>query len=138
MSINKVILVGNLGSDPDIRTSDKNKPFCNLNIATNHTFTDASDQRQNRTEWHQVVCFGATAETCARYLKKGRQVYVEGRIESQRWLDKEGKERITNRVVANIVQFLGTKPTGDLSAIGDAAASALSDAAFSADEDIPW
>lgn len=110
MSINKVILVGNLGTDPELRHSDRQSTFCTFSVATNHTLRSADNQRQNSTEWHHIVCFGKAAENSAKFLKKGRQVYVEGRIQSQKWEDNEGKERISNRIVANIIQFLGTKP----------------------------
>ena len=139
MSINKVMLIGNMGSDPELKKSEKEKAFCNLNVATNHSHLDATGQKQTHTEWHQVVCFGATAETCARYLKKGRQVYIEGRIQTERWQDKEGKERFSNRVVANVVEFLGAKPGPAPLVITEGLETALSDAALAAgDDDIPW
>ena len=110
MAINKAILIGNLGNDPDLRRTDKKKAFCSFSVATNRSYTDQNAQRIDQTDWHQIVCFGDIAENCARFLKKGRQVYVEGRIQSQHWQDKEGISRVSNRVVANLVQFLGTKP----------------------------
>ena len=110
MSINKVILVGNLGTDPELHTTEKLKPFCNFSVATNHLFKDSENQNHSRTEWHNVVCFGATAQSCSQFLKKGRQVYVEGRIQSQKWKDKEGHDRFSNRVIANTVHFLGSRP----------------------------
>ena len=137
MSINKVILIGNLGGSPELRYTAKEKPFCHFSVATDHTFTGASEERQSRTEWHQIVCFGVTAQNCAKFLKKGRQVFVEGRIQSQRWQDKDGIDRVTHRVVAANIQFLGAR------AITESEASTLpdtTDAPFSSDtsEDIPW
>lgn len=137
MSINKAILVGNLGQAPELRRSEKDKPFCTFSVATNHTFSDAASQRQSRTEWHQVVCFGLVAENCARFLKKGRQVYVEGRIQSQRWQDKEGVERVTNRVVANTVQFLGTKPQSAEDS-AEPVEPPQAEPSEASNDDIPW
>ena len=111
MCVNKVILVGNLGGDPELRDGENQKPFCTFSVATTHSFKNADQQPQSRTEWHQIVCFGAAAQNSARFLKKGRQVYIEGRIQTQKWQDKEGKERVSNRVVANNIRFLGTKPS---------------------------
>ena len=113
MCVNKVILVGNLGADPELRDGENLRPFCTFSVATTHSFKNGDDQRQSRTEWHHIVCFGAAAQNSARFLKKGRQVYIEGRIQTQKWQDKEGAERISNRIVANNIRFLGSKPSGN-------------------------
>ena len=108
MSVNKVILVGNLGRDPELRkTQNTQMSVCNLNIATSEKRKDQSGQWVEQTEWHRVVAFGSTAENCSKYLKKGKQIYVEGRITTRKWTDTEGKERYTTEVIANTIQFLG-------------------------------
>jgi single-strand DNA-binding protein len=106
-SVNKVILIGNLGGDPELKYTPSNRPVCNLNIATNEVFKDKSGQRQERTEWHRVTVWGEQAENCSKYLAKGRSVYVEGRLQTRSWDDKEGKKRYTTEVIADRVVFLG-------------------------------
>ena len=105
--VNKVILVGNLGADPDMRYTPSGAGVCELRIATSDSWTDKNGQRQERTEWHRVIVWGKRAEVCAKYLSKGRQVYVEGRIQTRNYDDKEGVKRYITEVVANDVQFLG-------------------------------
>src|SRR6187397_2910268 len=105
--VNKVILVGNLGADPDMRYTPSGQGVCELRIATSESWNDKNGQRQERTEWHRVVVWGKRAEVCSKYLSKGRQVYVEGRLRTRSWEDKEGNKRYTTEVVANDVQFLG-------------------------------
>src|SRR5687768_14030618 len=105
--VNKVILVGNLGADPDMRYTPSGQGVCELRIATSDSWTDKNGQRQERTEWHRVVVWGKRAEVCAKYLSKGRQVYVEGRIQTRSWDDKDGNKKYMTEVVANDVQFLG-------------------------------
>lgn len=105
MSVNKVILVGNLGADPEIRQT-QGGPVCNLRIATTEKWSDREGNRQERTEWHRVTVWGRMAENCGRFLSKGRQVYVEGRLQSREWQDKDGNNRRSWDVVAQNVQFL--------------------------------
>jgi single-strand DNA-binding protein len=107
-SVNKVILVGNLGADPELKYTPSNRPVCNLSVATNEVFKDKSGQRQERTEWHRVTVWGDQAENCSKYLAKGRMVYVEGRLQTRSWDDKEGKKRYSTDVVADRVVFLST------------------------------
>jgi single-strand DNA-binding protein len=107
MSINKVILLGNLGSDPELHKTSADKAVCTFSIATDRAREDSNGTAEQTTEWHNVVCFGTTAECCASYLKKGRQVYLEGRIKTDRWKDESGTVRTTNKIVANVIQFLG-------------------------------
>ncbi len=108
MSVNKVILIGHLGKDPELRfTSGTQTAVSSFSLATNERKKDPSGNWVESTEWHNVVVFGKTAETCAQYLKKGRQAYIEGRIQTRKWQDKEGRDRYTTEVVANTVQFLG-------------------------------
>ena len=106
--INKVILIGNLGRDPEVRFTNGGQAVANFSIATSESWTDkASGQKQEKTEWHRIVVWGKLAELCGEYLKKGRQAYVEGRLQTREWTDKEGKKNYTTEVVANTVQFLG-------------------------------
>ncbi len=105
--VNKVILIGNLGADPEVRFTPGGQAVANFRVATNESWTDKNQQKQERTEWHRIVVWGKLAELCGEYLKKGRQAYVEGRLQTREWTDKEGKKNYTTEVVANTVQFLG-------------------------------
>ena len=111
-SVNKVILVGNLGADPELKYTPSNRPVCNLSVATNEVWKDKAGQKQERVEWHRVNVWGDQAELCSKYLAKGRMVYVEGRIQTRSWDDKEGKKRYTTEVVADRVVFLGGQGPG--------------------------
>ncbi len=104
--INKVILVGRLGNDPEIRYTQQGVAVTNFNMATSENWQDKAGQKQERTEWHRIVVWGKMAETCSQYLAKGRQVYVEGRLQTRQWEDKDGNKRYTTEVVAATVQFL--------------------------------
>ncbi len=105
--VNKVILIGNLGADPEVRFTPSGQAVANFRIATNESWTDKNQQKQERTEWHRIVVWGKLGELCGEYLKKGRQAYVEGRLQTREWTDKEGKKNYTTEVVAQTVQFLG-------------------------------
>ena len=105
--VNKVIIVGNLGADPELKQTTAGRPVCNLRVATNHVFKDKAGQRQERTEWHRVTVWGDTAQHCAQYLAKGRSIYVEGRLENRSWEDPDGKKRWSTDIVATRVVFLG-------------------------------
>jgi single-strand DNA-binding protein len=108
MSVNKVILVGNLGRKPELRYTPGGQAVANFTLATNERFGGRDGQpAQERTEWHRIVVWGRTAENCAQYLDKGRQVYIEGRLQTREYQDKEGQKRQTTEVVAVTVQFLG-------------------------------
>ena len=106
-NVNKVILVGNLGAAPELKQTPKNRPYCHLRLATSQTFKDATGAKQERTEWHRITVWGETAASCARFLDRGRSVYVEGRLEHRKWEDREGKQRDATDVVATRVVFLG-------------------------------
>jgi single-strand DNA-binding protein len=106
-SVNKVILVGNLGADPELKYTPSNRAVCNLSVATNEVWKDKSGQKQEKTEWHRVTVWGEQAENCSKFLTKGRMVYIEGRIQTRSWDDKEGKKRYSTEVVAERVVFLG-------------------------------
>lgn len=106
--INKVILIGNLGQDPDIRYTQSGAPVANLSLATAESWRDRETGEQNeRTEWHRLVMFGRTAEVAQQYLKKGSQIFVEGRLQTRKWQDRDGNERYTTEVVVNDMQMLG-------------------------------
>jgi single-strand DNA-binding protein len=106
--INKVILIGNLGQDPETRYMPSGSAVTNLRIATTESFKDKeTGERQERTEWHSVAMFGKLAEISAEYLKKGSQVYIEGRLRTRKWQDKEGRDRYTTEIVADEMQMLG-------------------------------
>lgn len=105
--VNKVILVGNLGKDPQTRSTPNGQEVATLTVATSEKYKDKAGELQERTEWHTVVVWGRQAESCGKYLTKGRQVYVEGRLATRKWTDKEGAERYSTEVVAETVKFLG-------------------------------
>lgn len=109
MSLNKVMLIGRLGQNPEMRYSQSQMAICTLNLATNRRAKDASGNWVDQTEWHRVVTFGSMAENCNKFLQKGRQVYVEGRMQTRKWQDKNGIDRYTTEVVAENVTFLGNK-----------------------------
>jgi len=111
-SINKVILVGNLGRDPEVRYTQNGNAVANINLATNEVWKDKSGQRQERTEWHRVVFWGRLAEIAAEYLRKGSQIYVEGRIQTRKWQGKDGQDRWTTEIVGNEMQMLGSRGGG--------------------------
>ncbi len=111
--INKVILVGNLGNDPDVRYTANGAAVSNISVATSESWKDKeTGEQQERTEWHRVVFFGRLAEIVAEYLKKGSQVYVEGRLQTRKWQDKDGNDRYTTEIVANEMQMLGSRAGG--------------------------
>jgi single-strand DNA-binding protein len=118
MSVNKVILVGRLGADPEKLVTGNGRSVAKFNLATSETWKDSGGQRQERTQWHKIVVWGPQADTCAQYLSKGRQVYIEGRLQTREWNDKEGNKRYTTEVVAQNVQFLGSKPNGERDTAG--------------------
>lgn len=107
MSVNKVILVGRLGQNPEVRYTPSGSAVANFSVATNEAWTDKSGQKQERTEWHRVVVWGKLAELCNQYLQKGRQCYVEGRLQTREWTDKDGVKKYSTEVQAQTVQFLG-------------------------------
>lgn len=138
--VNKVILVGRLGNDPEIRYTQQGVAVTNFNIATSENWLDKGGQKQERTEWHRIVVWGKMAETCSQYLAKGRQVFVEGRLQTRQWEDKDGGKRYTTEIVASTVQFLDR---GDKQQVtqDDAMMSQMPEATppdVSADADIPF
>ena len=108
MSVNKVILIGNLGKDPEMRYLQGGTAICNISIATTRQWKDKNGEQQKETEWHKVVAFGRTAEICGEYLKKGSQVYIEGRLQTRKWQDKEtGADRYSTEIVCETMKMLG-------------------------------
>lgn len=112
MTVNKAILIGNLGQDPELRTTGGGTPVATLRIATSERRKDRDGNWTDHTEWHSVVCFGRTAENAGRYLAKGRQVHVEGRIQTRKWQDRDGRDRYTTEIVADQLRFLGGRDGG--------------------------
>jgi single-strand DNA-binding protein len=106
-SVNKVILVGNLGRDPEVRFMPNGEAVCNFSIATTDSWKDKSGAKQERTEWHNIVMYRKLAEIAGEYLKKGRPVYVEGRLQTRKWQTKEGQDRYTTEIIADQMQMLG-------------------------------
>ena len=109
MSVNKVILLGRLGKDPDVRYTNDQKEVVTLSLATSERRKDPSGEWVEKTEWHRIVAFGRLAEVCSKYTKKGKELFVEGSIRTNKWQDKEGKDRYTTEVIANNIQFVGPK-----------------------------
>jgi len=107
MSVNKVILVGNLGQNPELKYTPSGQAVCNLSIATNESWTGKDGTKQEKTEWHRLVLFGKLAELAGQYLQKGRQVYTEGKLQTRSWQDKDGQTKYTTEIVASTLQFLG-------------------------------
>lgn len=154
--VNKVILVGNLGRDPEVRYSPNGSAVANVTIATSESWKDKNTgEKQERTEWHRIVFFGRLAEIAGEYLKKGAQIYVEGRLQTRKWQDKEGQDRYTTEIVANEMQMLGSRggqgspasenfnqdPSHEAPAVGGAAKGqpkSKAGAAADFDDDIPF
>jgi single-strand DNA-binding protein len=105
-SVNKVILIGRLGKDPEMRFTPSGKAVTNFTVATNENWTDQSGERQERTEWHRIVTWGKLAENSAKLLSKGKQVYIEGRLQTRQWDDRDGNKRYTTEIVASTMQIL--------------------------------
>src|SRR5687768_9910201 len=112
-SVNKVILIGNLGKDPETRYMPNGDAVTNITLATTETWKDKNGERQEKTEWHRVTFYRKLAEIVGEYLKKGRPIYVEGRLETRKWTDKAGVERYTTDVIATDMKMLGSKPDGE-------------------------
>lgn len=143
--INKVILVGHLGKDPEVRQAATGMAMATCSIATSESWKDkTSGEKQERTEWHRVVFFGKLAEIAGKYLKKGGQVYIEGRLRTRKWQDKEGNDRYTTEIMANDMQMLGTRggSSGNDHSVDDTPAPSQSLPASSFDDfddqDIPF
>ncbi len=140
--INKVIIVGNLGADPDSRAMPSGNAVTNISVATSESWNDReTGEKQEKTEWHRVVFFNRLAEIAAQYLKKGSQVYVEGKLQTRKWEDKEGNERWTTEVVANQMEMLGDRMNSEMSNDNASSSQSSSDNDFLTDDfddDIPF
>ena len=135
--VNKVILIGNLGRDPELRYTQNGQAVANFTLATSENWNNKSGEKEERTEWHRVVAWAKTAELCSQYLAKGRTVYVEGRLQTREWEDKEGIKRRTTEVVAQTVQFLGG-PRGSGGSGRAAGGPDSPEAPTPGDDDIPF
>lgn len=111
-SVNKAILIGNLGKDPELRHMPNGDAVVNFSVATSDSYKDRDGNKQEKTEWHNVVIYGKLAEIAAQYLKKGSTVYLEGRIQTRKW-QKDGVDRYTTEIIANVMQMLGGKDSGE-------------------------
>ena len=127
MSVNKVILVGRLGRDPEIRYTAGGQAVANFSIATDESYKDRTGERQKRTEWHRIVVWGKQAEVVQKYLKKGNEAYFEGRLQTREWQDKEGQKRTTTEIVVTDFRFLGGKSDSMAAGAGASAISSHSD-----------
>jgi len=139
--VNKVILVGNLGANPEIRYTQGGQTVANLRLATTERWTDKSGQKQEATEWHRVVVWGRQAEIVGQYLTKGRQVYIEGRIRTRQWQDQSGQKRFTTEIVAQNVQMLGgrgERAPEDEGATVPPSDESVADFGGGPDDDIPF
>jgi single-strand DNA-binding protein len=146
MSVNKAILVGRLGRDPETRYTSGGQAVSNFTLATDESYRDRSGERQKRTEWHRIVLWGKLAEIAQQYLKKGTMVYIEGRIQTRQWDDREGNKRTTVEIVGNVMRMLSTRAETAAAAAGaavdvEASAAAPDEPAANpeiSDEDIPF
>ena len=114
-SVNKVILLGNLGRDPEVRFMPNGEAVCNFSIATTDSWKDKAGEKQERTEWHNIVMYRKLAEIAGEYLKKGRPVYIEGRLQTRKWQTKEGQDRYSTEIIADNMQMLGGKDSSPAS-----------------------
>lgn len=140
--VNKVILIGNLGADPELKYTPSGAAVCELRLATNESWTDKSGAKQDRTEWHRVIVWNKLAEMCGKYLAKGRTVYIEGKITTEHWNDKDGNKRYTTKIMAQTVQFLGGRgdggERGGYGAPQDEQSAGYSGSSAGPDDDIPF
>ena len=139
--VNKVILIGNLGADPEVKYMPNGNAVANVTVATSESWKDKqSGEQKDKTEWHRVVFFRRLAEIAGEYLKKGSQVYIEGKLQTRKWQDKNGNDRYTTEIIANEMQMLGSRGGGstDFAAAGSAAAPAPAAVTDEFDDDIPF
>lgn len=132
-TVNKAILVGNLSADPELKRTPSNRSVCNLRLATSENFKDATGKQVEKTEWHRVTVWGDLADSCAKYLTKGRSIYVEGRLQTRSY-DKDGQKHYSTDVVADRVVFLGSAPTMNM----PPPAAARASVAPAGDDDVPF
>ncbi len=139
--VNKVIIIGNLGQDPETRYMPSGSAVTNLRVATNESWKDKqTGEQKDRTEWHRVAMFGRLAEIAAEYLRKGSQVYIEGKLRTRKWQDKDGNDRYTTEIVADEMQMLSGRSGGGAPAMSDSppASAAVQPSGDDFDDDIPF
>lgn len=137
--LNRVMLIGRLGADPEQRYMPNGKAVVNIRVATSETWKDRnSGEIQERTEWHSIVAFDKLAEIIAEYLRKGSQVFIEGKLQTRKWQDKEGKDRYTTEIIAQKMQMLGGKPQGERAPRQESAPASEPAPAGEFDDDIPF
>lgn len=143
--VNKVIIVGRLGADPELRTTSGGQAVCTLRVATSENWMDKQGQKQERTEWHRVIIWGKQGENAGKYLAKGRQLYVEGRLQTRSWEAPDGQKRYTTEIVATTVQYLGGgnasaggERSNDYSQNNNSANDFGAEPFFDASEEIPF
>lgn len=138
MSLNKVMLIGNLGRDPEVRFTQGGSPVANFTLATNERWTDQAGEKQERTEWHRIVVWGKQAEIAGEYLRKGRQIFVEGSLQTREWTDRDGNKRYTTEVKALRFEMLGARDDRATSSAPPEPAQAGSDGGGYQEDDIPF
>ncbi len=137
--VNKVILIGNLGQKPEMRYTATNSAVANLSIATTESWKDKeSGEMRDKTEWHRVVFFGKPAETIEKYLDKGSKIYVEGKLQTRKWQDKEGKDRWTTEIIGNQFNFLDSRPNQNESNLDQSDTSSQQGDTGISEDDIPF
>src|SRR5579863_4317315 len=136
-SINKVILIGRLGKDPEVKYTPSGAPVAKFTLATDEVFKDRSGEQQKRTEWHNIVAWNKLAEICGEYLTKGKQVYIEGSIQSRQWEDQSGNKRTSYEIVARQMTMLGSKSDSERSPMGNTKTAAAAASAGSPDDNLP-
>ncbi len=138
--LNKAILIGNLGRDPEVRYTPGGLAVANFSIATSEAWSNKNGEKETRTEWHRIVAFGKLGEICGEYLSKGKQVYIEGRIQTREWDDKEGVKRYTTEIVAAQMIMLGARDSQGAGSYGDSQSSGYKEASNSIpdEDDIPF
>lgn len=143
-SVNKVILIGNLGADPELRFTPAGRALVNFRMATSRQWTSRDGERQEETEWHRLVAWDKLAEICGKYLKKGMPVYVEGRIQTRSWEDQSGTKRYATEIVASDMRMLSSRHDSDSSGSGSSSTSSSTappedlPSTFEADDDLPF
>ena len=138
VGVNKVILIGNLGRDPELRHTQSGQAVCNFTLATTEKWKDKSGEQVENTEWHRIVAWGKTGELCAQYLEKGRTCYIEGRIQTREWENQEGQKQRTTEINANTVQFLGGKQERSEPERGEQSSGGGGFSAPTSDDKIPF
>ena len=136
--VNKVMVIGRLGNDPELRQTGSGQNVCTMNLATSETWKDQNGERQERTEWHRIVVWGRAAENCAKYLAKGRQAFVEGRLQTRSWEGQDGQKKYTTEIVAQNVQFLGGGNASESTSRNNGDVDFKPEPYFDSNEEVPF